>query len=426
MATPKKNIDRSDTEVTKVIKQDQFTDPENLIQRLMEFDSSDAPFISLYLDARTDETGRRSFMPFVRKQLNERGKSYDIHSAERANFEEDFVRIIRYLEAQVAPASQGLAIFACSAANDYFEVGQFAAPFEPNRLFVSERPHIYPLARLHDQYRSFAVLLADTNRARIFVFAAGRTLEHQEATSLKTKHSQVGGWSQSRYQRHEENYHLKHAKEVVDTLERLVSEEQIENVILAGDEETVIPLLRREMSKVLAEKVVDVLSLGIDTSEQELLDESLRAFRAHDSLQDMEKMERLLNEYRADDLAVAGVPASLAALSNGQVEELLLSASTQSLRYDETEVRKVLDLYGGEQPPSLDQQSVADELVRRANQFSSARVTFIEDAKRLEQLGGVGALLRYRISAERAASYEHGDQVSRTEALQTRDETKGG
>ena len=38
------------------------------------------------------------FMPFVRKQLNERVKSYDAHSEERQSFEEDFVRIMRYLE----------------------------------------------------------------------------------------------------------------------------------------------------------------------------------------------------------------------------------------------------------------------------------------------------------------------------------------
>ena len=44
-----------------------------------------------------------------------------------------------------------------------------------------------------------------------------------------------------RYQRHTENYHLHHAKEVIEKLDRLVREERIEHVILAGDEETIIP-----------------------------------------------------------------------------------------------------------------------------------------------------------------------------------------
>lgn len=393
--------------------------PEKLMERLLGFEPTPAPVISLYLDTRTNEQGQRTFMPLVRKQLNERIKSYDLHSEERMSIEEDFVRITRYLESEMTGEVQGLAIFACSAADDWFEIGHFEAPFERNRLFISDRPHLYPLARLIDQYRQYAVVLADRNRAQIFVFATGRAVERQELQNVKTKHTKVGGWSQSRYQRHEENYHLHHAKEVVEALEKIVREEGINHIILAGDEETVIPLLREQMPKTLEEKVIDAMSLGIDTPEHELLDESLKVFRRHDSLSDMEKVERLLNEFRADDLGVAGVPETLAALSNGQVEEMLIAATPESLQYDEEEVKKVLTLYRGEEPlpDELDQRSVADELVRRANVLSSAKVTFIEDKKRLELVGGVGGFLRYRISEEKAVAYEQTDSVPRAKAL---------
>jgi stalled ribosome rescue protein Dom34 len=264
-------------------------------------------------------------------------------------------------------------------------------------------------------------VLADTNRAQIFVFAAGRAVEQHGVENVKTKHAKVGGWSQARYQRHEQNYHLQHAKEVIDNLERIVREENIEHVILAGDEAVVIPMLREQMPKTLEEKVIDALSLGIDTPEHELLDESLTAFRRHDSLTDMEKVERLLNEYRADDLGVGGVAETLAALSNGQGEEMLIAAKAESIQFDKEEVEKVLKLYDvdGALPEELDQRTVADELVRRANVLSSARVTFIEDSTRLERLGGVGAFLRYRISEENAAPYEQSDSVPRAKALTT-------
>lgn len=376
--------------------------PDKLLDRLLNHDPVPAPVISLYIDARVDQHGQRTFLPFVRKQLSERSKSYDNQSDDQKSFEEDFVRIVRYLESEVPPPVQGLAIFACSADNDWFEVGLFDAPFERNRLFVSDRPHLYPLARLIDQYRRYAVVLADTNRAQIFVFAGGRAVEHEELKNVKTKHTKVGGWSQARYQRHEQNYHLQHAKEVVDVLEKIVRDDNIEHVILAGDEATVIPLLREQMPKTLEEKVIDTLSLGIDTPEHKLLDESLTAFRRQDSLTDMEKVERLLNEYRADDLGVAGVADTLAALSNGQVEEMLIAAKADGIQYDKDEVEKVLKLYDvdGALPEELDQRTVADELVRRANVLSSARVTFIEDSTRLERIGGVGAFLRYRITEE--------------------------
>ena len=219
-----------------VVKQThEITLPEKLLERLVSFEPTAAPVISLYLDTRVNEHGQRTFFPFVKKQLNERSKSYELNSEERQSFEEDFVRIMRYLEDEVPVSIQGLAIFACSASEDWFEVGLFDAPFERNRLFISDRPHFYPLARLIDQYRRYAVVLADTNRAQVFVFASGRAVDHQEVQNVKTKHAKVGGWSQARYQRHEQNYHLQHAKEVVETLEKIVRDENIEHIILAGD-----------------------------------------------------------------------------------------------------------------------------------------------------------------------------------------------
>jgi peptide chain release factor subunit 1 len=394
--------------------------PARLVDKLLDFEPVPVPVLSLYLDARVNEQGKRQFMPFVRKQLTERAKSYDNNSLELESFQKDAERITSYLEDGITSTTSGLAIFACSA-DDFFEVGEFEAPFERNRLFVSDRPHVYPLARVADQYRRYAVVLADTNRARIFVFAAGRAINEQSIENVKTKRTKVGGWSQARYQRHEENYHLHHVKEVVDMLERIVREEEIEHIILAGDETAVIPLLREQLPKALEEKVIDAINLGIDTPEHELLEESLTVFKRHDSLTDREKVERLLNEYRGDNLGVAGVPDTIAALSNGQVEELLIVASADNLQYDEEEVRKVLELYDtdGTMPPEINRRIIADELVRRANLLSSAQVTFIEDDTRLQRVGGVGGLLRYRISEETAVPYEDSSAVPRSKALTT-------
>src|SRR4051812_12992875 len=86
--------------------------PEALMQRLLGFENAPAPVISLYLDARVDQHGQRNFLPWVRKQLTERGQTYDTHSAARASFEEDFVRIARYLENGLPTEASGVVIFA--------------------------------------------------------------------------------------------------------------------------------------------------------------------------------------------------------------------------------------------------------------------------------------------------------------------------
>jgi peptide subunit release factor 1 (eRF1) len=139
-------------------------------------------------------------------------------------------------------------------------------------------------------------------------------------------------------------------------------------------------------------------------------------------LSDLQKVERFMNEYRADDLGVAGAPETLAAVSNGQVEEMLITNVAGHLKYDEDEVKKVLAAYtvDGVVPVEINQRLVADELVRRAKQLSSARVTFIADASLLEPVGGVGAFLRYRITDETAAPYEQSGVASKAEALTTK------
>jgi len=393
---------------------------EHLVEKLAAFEpQGDLPVVSLYLNAQADEHGRRNFLSFVRKQFPERAKTYEPNTPARESLDADLVRINRYLEQDIRSATQGIAIFACSGANNFFEPLQLEVPIEANRLFIYDHPHLYPLVRLLDQYQRYAVVLADTNAARIFVFALGRAIKRSSLQNVKTKRTQVGGWSQMRFQRHLENYHLHHAKEVVDTLERLVRDERIEYVMLAGDEQTIIPLLKDQMSKELSDKVIDILKLGIDTSERELIEESLIAYRRYNSLNDMEKVDHLLDEYRADGLAVAGVPQTLAALSNGQAEELLVAASIDTLQFDKWEVGKVLALYGKTdvEAEALDQRTVADELIKRATELSSARITFIEDDSALKNVGGVGALLRYRVSAENAAPYEQGQAVLKAEAL---------
>ena len=65
----------------------------------------------------------------------------------------------------------------------------------------------------------------------------------RQVKSVKTRGTSQGGWSQARYQRHLENFHLHHIKEVVDALDRIVQQEGITQILISCDEVT-LPLLR--------------------------------------------------------------------------------------------------------------------------------------------------------------------------------------
>jgi peptide subunit release factor 1 (eRF1) len=344
------------------------------LDRLAACEPAEAPVLSLYLDMRTDEQGKHRYDTFVRKAWLERGRTLDGDA--RKSFDRDAERINAYLANDVPKSVNGLAIFACSAANDFFEAVQLEAPLDQHWLFIGPVPHLYPLARLNDQYPRYAALLVDTNSARLFVFHLGRAQHQQQITNVKTKRTSMGGSAQARYQRHRENFHLHHMKEVVDVLDRVVRDEVISQVVVACDE-VARPLLMEQLPKHLAEKVVDVLKLDIKTPEQQVLAETMEALRERDAETDVSKVEEMLGAWRGNGLAVAGPEDTLKALEMGQVEELLIT-SQDLQRLDEKAVKQVNDL------------------VTRAQQ-SAARIRFIEDAGLLAEVDGVGALLRFKI-----------------------------
>jgi peptide chain release factor subunit 1 len=379
------------------------------LDRLAAFEPSPYPVVSLYLNTQPDGRGRDNFQAFVRKELKARSQTYPARSAEREMLDRDLERISTYLEGSLEPSANGVAIFACDAA-DLFAAVQLEAPVGDHWLFIGDQPHLYPLARIASQFPRYAVVLADTNRTRILVIADGGVAGDTAIEGVKTRRTTQGGWSQARYQRHIENYHLHHIKDVVAALERIVTQEGIDRIIVSGDP-VVIPLLREQLPKSIAEKVVDELSIPSDAPEADVLAATRPSMAEADAKTDREKVDAAVGAYRAGGLGVVGPDATLLALTNGQVDELLITASLASLdglrgtraaemamANDAGIAEPAVEPSAAGEPAATEMGTVrlADELVTKARQ-TAARISFIEDPALLEPFGGVAATLRYRI-----------------------------
>jgi peptide chain release factor subunit 1 len=379
------------------------------LAKLAAFEPAPYPVVSLYLNAQPGPTGRDQFQTFVRKEFAARSETYPPGSPERESLDSDLDRIARFLETELDPSANGVAVFACSAA-ELFEGVQMTAPIDQHWLYIGDRPHLYPLARIESLYPRYAALLADTNSARILVFAAGELVEKREVKGTKTKRTSQGGWSQARFQRHVENFHVHHIKEVVDALDKTVQREGINEIIITGDE-VVKPLLREQMPKHLAEKVVDEMKIAADASIDDVIRMSLDAMKRVHSQTEREKVETAVGAYRAGGLGVVGPQATLDALVKGQVDELLISASVRALQPVGANGGKrsvaratgalpesaVPSVAAGE-PADVPSETVrlADELITKATQ-TAAKITFVEDRNLLAAYGGVAAILRFRI-----------------------------
>ncbi|MDZ4799583.1 MAG: VLRF1 family aeRF1-type release factor [Bryobacteraceae bacterium] len=371
---------------------------EEPLQRLLSWEPTTLPVISLYLNTQADARGRDQYEGFLRKELATRVKTWETGTEERKSLDADIERIHAWLENELAPSANGVALFACSGAG-LWEAVQLNVPLDGHRLYIYNQPHLYHLTRLDDEYPRYAALLTDANSARIFVFGLGQTIDTEQVKGKKVHRVKVGGWSQARYQRRVENAHQSHAKEVVEVLDRLVREEGIKHILLTGEPQ-MMTVLQGEMPKHLADKVVDVLRLDLKSSDQEVFETTLQRMREEDARSDADKVERMMVQYRARGLACVGPEDTLAALANGQVDEVLISANLEQEHAEPESVEAVLapeipDSEGGTESDEPRQVLLADLLVTRAGQ-TDAHVTFIEDPELLSEVGGVGAFLRWR------------------------------
>jgi peptide subunit release factor 1 (eRF1) len=375
------------------------TTVEEPLARLVAFEPTTFPVLSVYLNTQPDQHGRTpDAAPYLHREFKALARTWAPSSPEHHSFNQNVERIISYMTDKIDPAANGVAIFACWGAEEFFEAIQLTAPVSDNRVYAYNQPHLYHLARLDEQYPRYAAVLTDTNTARIFVFGLGQVIDAEEVKGKKVHRVKVGGWSQARYQRRVGNAHQEHAKEVMERLAEIVREDKVSHTILAGDQ-VVIPLLQEQLPQEMV-AMVEVMKLDIHASEQDVLASTLERLQEQEAKTAAEKVERLIQQYRARGLAVAGPQETLEALANGQVDELLISGALEERHPQPEEVQAILapeipDSEGGTRSDEPRQASLPDLLVTKAKQTGAA-VTFIEDAALLESIGGVGAFLRWR------------------------------
>jgi len=378
---------------------------EESITRLAAFEPSTFPVVSVYLNTQPDQHGRTpDVVPYLHREFKALARTFIQSSPELHSFERDAERILSYAADQIDPAAHGVAIFACWGAEEFFEAIQLTTPFVDNHVSADNQLHLYGLAEVDERYPRYAAVLADTNTACIYVFGLGQVIGAEQVKGKKVHRVKVGGWSQARYQRRAVNAHHEHAKEVIESLTRIVRADKISHIILAGDQ-VVIPLLQAELPQELI-PMVEVMKLDIHASDTDVLTATLATLQRQEGRTAAEKVDQLLQQYRGRQLAVVGPQETLDAMVNGQVGELLLSSGMEPVRARSEDAQpedeqNVVPLETQDttkvevESSALRQAPMPDLLVARARQ-TGATVTIIEDPALLESVGGVGGFLRWR------------------------------
>ena len=387
-----------------------------LIEKLGSMEPDGKPFFSIYINAEAGQNGRDTFPIWLKTELSGEEQKYKDDEAELARFNAVSERILNFVDNEADAAANGIAIFAGMGEGDFFEVVQLDVPFPESRFYAIDRPHIFPLARAVHENPRYAVLWADKNKADIYVFGGETRIRSDVDVEAKVESvendvqsgTSAGGWSQQRYQRRRENFAAQHAKEVVAELEDVMKKYSVEHFVIAGDEETILPVIKPELSKPLEEKLIGSASIADYQSTNEIYEKTLEVVNAELATLQQKEVERVNDAAKAAaKLGALGVEDTLRALANGQVEELVVASNIDSIDYSKKKVKKILKEYepGDDTAPTdaainvSEAAEIADQLVMRAIN-TSAKIMFIKDDSLLEEAGGVGAILRFNMNAQ--------------------------
>jgi hypothetical protein len=360
-----------------------------VLRRLSERPATELPVISAYIDLRPQSAGDnpqvRSGQIVLRDRLREEERQLEPNTPAHDSFVADVERIDSFID-DALPGAQGLAIFACHG-DGLFETVATDADLD-DEVTVGSTPRLLPLARLADDPQA-VVALVDTNTLRLFASRSGALEEVgllDDDTTDYSRHSQ-GGWSQNRFQRHVDEHRAEFAELAAAAVEEVTTSEQAEIVVLAGDE-VAIPLIRDRLPQQVADIVRGVLRIDMRATPEEVTAEVmpfLDMVRAEDA---SDAAGRLLGAVRGDGMGVAGEDETRRALEMGQALELHVDSDA-------------------------DLGPAGEELIRAAA-TTDARVRFVTAHAGLRELGGVGALLRFRLDRAVNEAPEEATEVGAT------------
>lgn len=374
-----------------------LTDIEALAQRHA---TPGSPVLSVYLDIDQSKAVNlhRRFEATLENMLRAIDRPSD--PAFLSSFSADAERVRQYV-AHLEPRAKGLICFADDS-EKFFWTWEIKAPVH-NLARWSETPYIAPLLAILDEHERYGVVLADKQQARLFTVYIGEIEEHMEALapapvrltkSTGTDHMLSERRFQSKAEMHV-HWHLKH---VAEMLNKLVDQYGFDRLLLAGPVETTAEL-HRLLSKRVAARVVERLSLTTKATASEVLQETLRVEQQVERATEKQLVEELIAADGHNPVTL-GIEPTVRAVCEERLWRLvyadgfssdggqctncsMLFAKTQgSCDYCGGAIKRIDDLLEVIIERSLQQDGNVEEVEGEA-------------ASRLQQVGGIGAVLRF-------------------------------
>jgi len=340
-------------------------------------------------------------------------------------------RIFGYLDGELDPSAQGVAIVACAARN-LFEAVPLALPL-PTTASLGPVAALLPLIQVEDDHPTYAVLLADQHEATLtfITHATAHGDVSLESTDYPRKQQQ-GGWSQRRFQQRADERVEAFARDIARETRKALDELGIGMLIVAGDE-VITSALDAAFHQSVQDRVIATLRLDIRTSETDLLEATLPVAGRAEREREVALVQRLHDAIGHGEFGAGGAEAVLAALQAGQVDTLVMTDDFQEAGWADFG----FPAYGAGEPPSVHPlggdaadivavglrellpylaltSGAAIDIIRSAapvgdgempgNVEERKAAARLPAAAALDELGGVGAILRFSMDGDTESS----------------------
>ncbi|MBI4895995.1 MAG: peptide chain release factor 1 [Candidatus Aenigmarchaeota archaeon] len=357
---------------------------------------------------------------------NEQGTAENIKSKPvRKNVVSALDKIIRHLGLYTRPPANGLALF-CGNISEKEGVTDIELwtveppePLKTKMYWCDQKFVLEPLEEMIAEKEVYGIILLDKNEANIAFLRGKKIISVSHFESIVPGKTRAGGQSSMRFSRVREGLLNDWLKKIGEAANKTFEEQKdVIGILLSGPGPIKEMFLKEDyMHTSIKNKIlgtVDVSYTG-EFGLHETIDRAEDLLKEASVLKEKKILQRFFNEMqREQGLAVYGVKEVLRALEMGAVDTVIVSEETtmEEVEFecpcDETKIEyirkadknKKICPDCGQLMKVLGERDLIEafeELVKNYNTKLVAVSSDTREGLQFEQLGGIGALLRYHV-----------------------------
>jgi peptide chain release factor subunit 1 len=363
---------------------------ERDLRELLEYQATN-PVLSVYLNTDPSAGSADAYKLRLRSMLKEVDLRADVEAVQR------------YFDHEHDWSGRSVAVFSCQP-EGFFRPLAFAIPLR-ERVRISDRPFVKPLADLLDSFGGYGVALVDKQGARLFYFHLGELREQEGLLGETIRHTKRGGGSQAPGRRggtagqtnYNEEVTERNMKDAAEFASRFFSENNVRRVLIGGTDDNVSQF-RSLLPKTWQSLIIGAFPMGMTASDTEVKDRAYEIGLQAERQREARLIETMITASAKGRGAVTQLEETLSAVHGGRVQTLIVQDGFREQGYRclgcgfLTARRYETCPFCGKQ---FEQIPDAVELAVRRVMQDGGEVEILHAGEKATDFGSIGALLRY-------------------------------